>query len=51
MFDPIAGDELGKQRLVEPARHFEVDVFDDGRLAQPSELEPGDEPRALYAFG
>jgi hypothetical protein len=29
--DPIAGDELGQQRLVEPARHFEVDLFDDGR--------------------
>ena len=30
--DPVAGDELGKQRLVEPARCFEIDVLDDGRL-------------------
>src|SRR6266852_6041033 len=31
-FDPIASDELGKQRLVEGARHFEIDVLDNGRL-------------------
>ena len=34
-FNPIAGDEPGKERLVEPARHFQIDVLNDGRLAQP----------------
>ena len=32
-FDPITGDELGKQRLVEPTRHFEIDILDDGHGA------------------
>src|ERR1700687_5078800 len=39
--DPVAGDKLGKQRLVEPSRHFEIDILDDGGLAQSRELEPG----------
>ena len=30
--DPIAGDELGEQRLVETALGLHVDVLDDGRL-------------------
>src|SRR6516164_4336900 len=50
-FDPIAGDELGKQRLVEPTRHFYIYVLDDGRLAQPCELEPGGQPLVLALDG
>src|ERR1700729_3990200 len=37
--DPIAGDELGEQCLVETARHLHVDILDDGRLAQAPQLQ------------
>src|SRR6185437_2170901 len=49
-FDPLAGDELGEQRLVEPARRFEIDIFDDGRLTKVRELEPGDEALVLALY-
>ena len=45
--DPVAGDELGEQRLVETARRLRVEVLDDGVLAQAGELQPGDEPLVL----
>ena len=45
--DPVAGDELGEQCLVETARRLHVDVLDDGRLAQAGELQPADEPLVL----
>src|SRR5271154_836314 len=40
--DPIAGDELDEQCLVETARHLHVDILDDGRLAQAPELQSTD---------
>ena len=49
--DPIAGDELGEQRLVETARSFHVDILDDGRLAQACELESADQPLVLALDG
>ena len=39
--DPVAGDELLEQRLVETARRLHVDVLDDGGLAQAGELAAG----------
>src|SRR6266403_4073992 len=45
--DPVASGELLEQRLVEPARGLEIDVLDDGRLAQTRELEPAGEPFVL----
>src|SRR5882757_1011842 len=45
--DPIAGDELGEQCLVETARHFHVDILDDGRLAKACELQSTDKSLVL----
>ena len=50
-FDPVAGDELVEQRLVETARRLHVDILDDGRLAQAGELQSGDEPLVLALDG
>ena len=44
LVDPIAGCELGEQRLVEAARGFHVGVFDDGVLPEPSELQSAGKP-------
>ena len=38
-FDPVAGDELLEQGAVDAARGSQVDVLDDGVLAQRGELE------------
>ena len=45
--DPVAGDELGEQCLVETARRLHVDILDDGRLAQARELQSADESLVL----
>ena len=37
--DPVAGDELLEQRAVDAARRSQIDVLDDGVLAQGGELE------------
>ena len=38
--DPVAVDEFLEQRAVDAARRAQIDVFDDGVLAQRGELEP-----------
>src|SRR5215207_1561499 len=45
--DPIAGDELGEQCLVETTRRLHVDILDDGRLAQARELQSTDKSLVL----
>ena len=49
--DPIAGDELGEQCLVETALRLHVDILDDGRLAQARELQSTDKPLVLALDG
>jgi hypothetical protein len=49
--DPIAGDELGEQCLIETALGLDVDVLDDGRLAQACELQSADQPLVLAFDG
>src|SRR5271155_4959290 len=49
--DPIAGDELGEQRLIETALGLDVDILDDGRLAQACELQSADEFLVLALDG
>jgi hypothetical protein len=44
---PLAGGELRKQRLVEPARVAIVDVLDGRLMAQPGLAPPCGEPAAL----
>ena len=39
LIDPVAGGELGEQRLVEPARRLHIDVLDDGVLSKTGELQ------------
>ena len=36
--DPLAGNELLEQRLIEPARRLHVDILDDGVLPEAGEL-------------
>src|SRR5579863_306600 len=48
--DPVAGRELGEQRLVETARRLRVEILDGGGLPEVGKLEPGDEPPA-FALG
>ena len=48
--DPLAGDELLEQRLVEPARRLHVDILDDCVLPEAGEPQPSDQPLVL-AFG
>ena len=49
--DPLAGGELVEQRLVEPARRPEIDILDDGVLAQAREAQTADEPFVLALTG
>ena len=43
-FDPLAGDELLEQRLVEPAGRLHVDILDDGVLPEACEPQAADQP-------
>src|SRR4029077_14707240 len=45
--DPVTGDEFLEQRFVEPAWRLHVDILDDRRLTQASELEAGGETFVL----
>ena len=45
--DPVAGSELGEQRLVEPARRLHVEILDDGVLSKAGELQATDQPLVL----
>jgi hypothetical protein len=49
--DPVAGRELGEQRLVEPARRFGVEILDGRILPEVGKLEPRDEPLAFALDG
>jgi hypothetical protein len=49
--DPLTGDKLVEQRLVEAARRPEVDVLDDRILAQAREAQSADETFALALGG
>src|SRR5580658_8998029 len=49
--DPVAGRELGEQRLVETARRLCVEVLDGGGLPEVGKLEPGDETPAFALDG
>src|SRR6266702_2426689 len=49
--DPVAGDELGEQCLIETALGLDVDVLDDGRLAQACELQSADQPLVFALDG
>ena len=46
-FDPLAGDELLEQRLVEAARCLRVDVLDDSVLSQLCEAQAVHQPLVL----
>src|SRR3977135_131122 len=45
--DPLAGDELLEQRLVEATRRLGVDVLDDGVLSQFCEAQAVHQPLVL----
>ena len=45
--DPLAGDELLEQRLVEAARRLHVDILDDGVLPQLGEAQAVHQPLVL----
>src|SRR5271169_1946989 len=49
--DPVAGRELGEQRLVETARRPRVEILDGGVLPEVGKLEPRDEPPAFALDG
>ena len=49
--DPVAGRELGEQRLVETARRLRVEILDGGVLPEVGKLEPRDEPLAFALDG
>jgi hypothetical protein len=49
--DPVAGCELGKQRLVETARRLGIEVLDGRVLPEVGKLEPRDEPFAFALDG
>src|ERR1700693_6562 len=49
--DPVAGRELGEQRLVETACRPRVEILDGGILPEVGKLEPGDEPLAFALDG
>ena len=49
--DPVAGDELVEQCLVEAARRLHVDILDDGVLAQAGEAQAADQPLVLALGG
>jgi hypothetical protein len=42
--DPIAGNELLEQDLVEPAGRLHIDILNDGVLPQACEPQPSDQP-------
>src|SRR5215212_4018790 len=42
--DPVAIDQLGEEGALDAARRPQIDVLNDGRLAQGGELQSGDEP-------
>src|SRR5438067_12598137 len=45
--DPLAGRKLEKEGTVEAAVGAEIDVLDDGRLAQPGLAQAAGEPLVL----
>jgi len=47
--DPFTARELEEQSPVEPAVGAEIDVLDDGRLAQPGLAQTAGEPLVLAA--
>jgi len=47
--DPFAARKLEEESAVEVAVGAEVDVLDDGRLAQPGLAQPAGEPLVLAA--
>ena len=47
LIDPVPGDELGEERLVEPARRLHIDILDDGVLSKTGELQSSNEPLVL----
>src|SRR5260370_15009703 len=49
--DPIAGRELGEQRLVETARRLRVEILDGRILPEVGKFEPRDEPLAFALDG
>jgi hypothetical protein len=42
--DPVAIDKLGEEGALDAARRAEIDILDDGRLSQSSELQACHEP-------
>src|ERR1700739_3786119 len=46
-FDPLAGDELLEQHLVEPARRFHIDIPDDTVLPEACDPQTADQPFVL----
>jgi len=49
--DPVAGGELGEQRLVEAAGCLGVEILDGGVLPEIGKFEPGDEALGLALDG
>src|SRR3954453_13707864 len=49
--DPLAGDELLEQRLVESARRLHVDILDDGVLSEACEAQSADQPFVVALGG
>jgi hypothetical protein len=47
--DPLAGRKLEEEGTVEAAMGAEIDVLDDGRLAQPGLTQAAGEPLVLAA--
>jgi hypothetical protein len=47
--DPLTGRELEKEGTVEASVGAEIDVLDDGRLAQPGLTQAAGEPLVLAA--
>src|ERR1700761_4129206 len=45
--DPLSVDELGEKGAIDAARGAQIDILDDGGLAQRGELQPGDEALVL----
>ena len=50
-FDPLAGDELLEQRLVEPAWRLHVDILDDSILPEACEAQTADQPFVVALGG
>ena len=49
--DPVAVDELGEEGAIEAARRAQIDILDDGGLAQRGELQARDEPLVVALGG